>query len=338
MLNIKWGHRSDVSGKGTFKEQWRLQWDPAFSIDIIEKGSFGNTIEEAATKYVIHLSEKARVLPEVCRLLENAIPAELPMAVESLVHKVNNLAATSNDVIQLMEVIPGLVNASRYGSVRKTDTELLTNIVDSMITRVCISLPSACTNINDDAAEHLLELFTKMNDAVNVLQQNETTTQWQQTLTIVSNGKSTAPVLGGYNTRLLVDHKLIVGEELVKAFYYAMSAATGPGIAASWLEGFLKGGGTILLIDNDLWNVVNNWVEQLEENLFVQVLPLLRRTFAEFSKPERRRLGEKVRSGAGGVNVVQKTSTDIDHERAKQGIDVVLRLLGYKIDDNNNKA
>ena len=61
------------------------------------------------------------------------------------------------------------------------------------------------------------------------------------TLTVVSAGKNTAPVIAGYATRLLADYKLIAGDELVKAFYYAMSSATAPGIAAAWLEGFLKG-------------------------------------------------------------------------------------------------
>jgi Family of unknown function (DUF5682) len=331
LLNIKWGYRSDVSGKGTFKEQWRLQWDPAFSIDIIDKGSFGNTAEEAATKYVMHLATDAIDLPAVCGLLENAIPAELPLAIESLIEQVNNLSATSGDVIQLMEVIPNLVNLGRYGSVRKTDAELLMGIAESMITRVCISLPAACTGINEDAAEQLLELFTKMNGAVNLLQQNDITQGWQQTLKAVASGKNTAPVIAGYSTRLLTDYKLIVGEELVKAFYYAMSAATAPAIAAAWLEGFLKGSGTILLIDNDLWQVVDNWVEQLDEETFTQVLPLLRRTFAEFSKPERRKLGEKVRSGAAAGIVLQKQATEIDSERAKQGIDVVMKMLGYKL-------
>jgi len=328
LLNIKWGHRSDVSGKGTFKEQWRLQWDPAFSIDIIDKGSFGNTTEEAATKYVMHLAADAADLPAVCELLENAIPAELPLAIGSLIQQVNNLSATSGDVIQLMEVLPNLVNMSRYGSVRKTDAELLMGIADSMISRVCISLPAACTGINEDAAEQLVELFTKMNGAVNLLQQNEITVLWQQTLKAVSSGKNTAAVIAGYSTRLLTDYKLIYGEELVKAFYYAMSAATAPAIAAAWLEGFLKGSGTILLIDNDLWQVVDNWVEQLDEETFTQVLPLLRRTFSNFSKPERRKLGEKVRSGSAGA-VQQKTSTTIDSERARQGIEVVMKMMGY---------
>lgn len=329
LLGIKWGHKSGISGKGTFKEQWRLQWDPAFSIDIIEMGTYGNTTEEAATKYIIQVAEEVNALADVCDLLEKSIPAELPIAIASLIHQVNNLAAASGDVIQLMEVIPNLVNVSRYGNVRKTDAELVMGIVDSMITRICVSLPAACTGINEDAAEHLLELFEKMTDAVNILQQKDITQLWQQTLHLVATGKNTAPGIAGYATRLLADYKFIVGDELVKAFYYAMSAATAPAIAAAWLEGFLKGSGTILLIDNDLWTVVNNWVQQLDEENFTQVLPLLRRTFSNYSKPERRKLGEKVRAGAAGSTAIQKQTTDIDNERAKQGIDVVMKMLGY---------
>jgi hypothetical protein len=328
LLQIKWGSKSEISGKGTFKEQWRLQWDPAFSIDIIEKGTWGNTTEEAATKYVIHLSREAGSLPVICGLLENSIPAELPLAVESLILQINNLAAASGDVIQLMEVIPNLVSVSRYGNVRKTDTDLVLGIIDGMITRICVSLPAACTGIDEDAALHLLELFGKMNDAINVLQNLDITQQWQQTLGIIANGRNTSPVIAGYATRLLADYKLITGNDLIKAFYYAMSSATAPAIAAAWLEGFLKGSGTILLIDNDLWNVVNNWIEQLEEDIFIQVLPLLRRTFSNFSKPERRKLGEKVKSGGSGT-ILQKTEIGIDSERAKKGIEVVMKMMGY---------
>jgi hypothetical protein len=331
LLNIKWGHKSDVSGKGTFKEQWRLQWDPAFSIDIIERGAFGNTTEEAATKYVIQSAGEANALFAVCALLENTIPAELPVAIEALIQQVNNLAAASGDVIQLMEVIPGLVNVSRYGNVRKTDADLVMGIINSMITRICVSLPAACTGINEDAADHLLELFAKTNNAVNLLQQTTIAEQWQQTLTVVAAAKNTAPLIGGYATRLLADYKLITGDELVKAFFYAMSTATAPAIAAAWLEGFLKGSGTILLIDNDLWGVVNNWVDQLDEEIFTQVLPLLRRTFSSFSHPERRKLGEKVRSGGSSAGVLQKTVTGIDSDRAKKGIDIVMQMMGYTV-------
>jgi hypothetical protein len=126
----------------------------------------------------------------------------------------------------------------------------------------------------------------------------------------------------------LVDVKILLNDELIRVFYYAMSASTAPNIAAAWLEGFLKGSGTILLIDIDLWNVVNNWVVQLNEDVFVQVLPLLRRTFSNFSAAERRKLGEKVASNAAGKPIT-KIEVGIDETRAQQGIDIVMQMMGY---------
>jgi hypothetical protein len=328
LLEIKWGSPSAIAGKGTFKEQWRLQWDPGFSIDIIEKGSWGNTVEEAAEKYVNHVAVQSATLPAICGLLEKTIPAELPDSVSFLINEINNLAATSSDVIQLMEVIPGLVNTSRYGNVRKTDAEMVSGIVESLITRVCVSLPPACSGIDEDSSQLLIDLFVKMNDAVNTIQLTEITAQWQQALSLIAHSKNTSPLIAGYSTRLLTDYKVLHGEELLKLFYYAMSAASSPDVAASWLEGFLKGSGTLLLIDDDLWNVVNNWVDHLSEDVFIQVLPLLRRTFSEFSKPERRKLGEKVRSGNSG-STTSKIESGVNIERAKKGIDVVMKMFGY---------
>ncbi|SFW42397.1 DUF5682 family protein [Chitinophaga sancti] len=329
LLGIKWGDRYDVSGKGTFKEQWRLQWDPSLSIDIIERGSWGNTVEEATNSYVKYRAEAATNLKEVCELLESAIPAELDAAVDLLIRQINNLAAATGDVMQLMTVLPNLVQISRYGNVRKTDAALVEGIINGMITRICISLPAACTSLAEDAATQLLELFYNMNDAILLLQQDELTTQWTQTLSYIAHNNNTAPVISGYATRLLSDHRQITGAELVKAFSYAMSTANPPAVAAAWLEGFLKGSGTLLLVDNDLWTVVNNWMNQLEQDTFTQLLPLLRRTFSGFSKPERRKLGEKAKNGVGaGPSAAAALDVQFDESRAEKGIPVVMKMLG----------
>ncbi|MFT3705468.1 MAG: DUF5682 family protein [Agriterribacter sp.] len=328
LLSIAWGTQQNVSGKGTFKEQWRLQWDPNFSIEIIEKGSWGNTTEEAAAKYVIHKASEDNSLPGVSALLQQVIPAELPQAIDHLILQVNNLAAASADVIQLMEVIPNLVSVSRYGNVRKTDATLIAGILDSMMARICVSLPAACVGIDEEAAQHLLELMFKMNDAANVLQQQNNTALWQETLLIITRNKNVAPAVAGYATRLLSDAKVLAGEELVQSFYFSMSAANAPGVAAAWLEGFLKGSGTLLLLDEGLWNVVNNWVAQLQEDAFIQVLPLLRRTFARYTNSERKKLGEKTVSGKTSLTRVT-VETALDEKRAKRGVPVMMQLFGY---------
>ncbi|WP_341843450.1 DUF5682 family protein [Chitinophaga caseinilytica] len=331
LLGLTWAQKTEVGGKGTFKEQWRLQWDPAFTIEIIEKGIWGNTAAEAAARFVTGEARGSGSLRTVAALLSDTLPAELPEAVEALIGMLGNLSAASSDVMQLMEAIPSLVSVSRYGNVRKTDAALVTGIVTGMITRICISLPNACNAVSDEAAQTLLELLYRMNDSVNLLQQEIATAEWQQSLKTVSEGRQTAPVIAGYSTRLLADHQLLTGDALVKVFNFAMSKASAPATAAAWLEGFLKGSGTLLLLDANLWNVVNSWVATLGESDFTEVLPLLRRTFAHFTHPERRKLGEKVKQGGGAATVLPSGTTDeFDFDRGAKGLPVVMNLLGYK--------
>ncbi|MCW3466563.1 DUF5682 family protein [Chitinophaga nivalis] len=330
LLEIQWGKRFEISGKGTFKEQWRLQWDPALTVDIIEKGNQGNTVEEAAAKFVISRAAATDTLREVCSMLSSALPADLPVVADVLIHRINNLAAAAGDVLQLMEVIPALVNISRYGNVRKTDAALVTGIAESMISRICISLPAACTAVAEEAAQSLLDLFYAMNDAISLLQQSAQTHTWQDTLQAIARNRQSAPVIAGYATRLLFDYKVCTGEELVKTFSVAMSVASPPAEAAAWLEGFLKGSGTLLLLDEELWGMVYQWVFRLENDIFIQVLPLLRRTFSNFTAPERKKLGDKVKTGGTGNSPSALVSTSgPDAIRGAQGIPVVMQLLGY---------
>jgi len=330
LLGIEWGRQQYVAGKGTFKEQWRLQWDPGYSVEIIERGNLGNTVLEVAANSVLDQAKEAKDLKVISDLLEKSIPAELPEAIQVLIYQLNNLAAASADVVELMEVVPGLITVARYGNVRKTDASVVLSIISSIITRICISLPNACVAIDDDAAQQLLGLFYKLNDGINLLQEPETSSGWHQTLQLIAGNKNTSPVIGGYSTRLLNDSKLLSGDQLMQYFGYAMSAATAPVVSAAWLEGFLKGSGTLLLLDQDLWQVIDNWVSGLADDTFMQVLPLLRRTFANFSSPERRKLGEKVRTGGGGQQHTNAI-TNFDAVRAEQGLPVIMELLSLNI-------
>lgn len=332
LLGIPWGRQQYVSGKGTFKEQWRLQWDPAFSVEIIERGNLGNTVAEAASNSVLNQSRSAKDLKVIGSLLEQSIPAELPEAIEELIQQLNNLAAASADVIELLQTVPNLINVARYGNVRKTDADLVMGIIDSIFTRICVSLPNACVAIDDEAAVQLLGLLQQLNDGVNLLQQAAMTDLWQQTLLAIAGNKNTSPAIGGYSTRLLNDAKILSSDELMRYFNYAMSPANAPLTTATWLEGFLKGSGTLLLLDDDLWMVVDSWVDSLGDDVFMQVLPLLRRTFANFSAPERRKIGEKARSGGvrSGYQHIA-LDEDFDAERGKRGLPVIMEMLGLTV-------
>jgi Family of unknown function (DUF5682) len=82
----------------------------------------------------------------------------------------------------------------------------------------------------------------------------------------------------------------------------------------------------LLLHDEALWQVLDEWVVSLPVETFTQLLPLVRRTFATFPAPERRQMGERVAQGAS-VRVAV-ASGDFDVTRAEAVLPLVKQLLG----------
>lgn len=330
LIDIQWAHIMHVRGKGTFKEQWQLKWEPEYSIRIIEKGNWGNTLEEAASNYVAHRAKEAQSLQEVCMLLERVIPSDLSKAVDALITQINNLAAATSDVVQLLEALPSLVSVSRYGNVRQTDETMVLAIVNSMVARVFVSLPAACVGIDEEAASKMTEHIYQLNESISLLNQDDQRKEWHVTLQVVCDHGQTAPMIAGYCTRLLCDAKVLEGDELASRFHFALSRTGNTSEAASWLEGFLKGSGTILILDHKLWSLVDQWVRDLNEEDFIASLPLMRRTFSQFSRAERRKIGEKAKKGGADttMHALAASDDDVDEARAMKALPIVAQLLG----------
>jgi hypothetical protein len=97
------------------------------------------------------------------------------------------------------------------------------------------------------------------------------------------------------------------------------------------VEGFLAGSGQLLLHDDALWRLIDDWLVHLREDTFVALLPLLRRSFSAFAGPERRQLGDRARrpDSVGGLTR-GGDAADFDEVRATAGLRTVLTLLGVR--------
>jgi hypothetical protein len=84
----------------------------------------------------------------------------------------------------------------------------------------------------------------------------------------------------------------------------------------------------VLLVNDALWMLVDTWVRELHADVFPNVLPLLRRTFATFPAGERRQLGERVRDGAYGSR--SAIASAVDHGRAAQALPLLAKILGIE--------
>ncbi|WP_436762465.1 DUF5682 family protein [Streptosporangium sp. V21-05] len=138
-------------------------------------------------------------------------------------------------------------------------------------------------------------------------------------------------LIEGRLTRILLDAADLDTAEVGRRMSRAMSAGHPPARAAAWIEGFLSGGGLLLVHDPRLLGLVDEWLTGLAPETFVDVLPLLRRTFGAFAAPERRSIGARVRSLGAGTGGPAPDAEDFDEERAAAAVRTVLAILGPTI-------
>jgi hypothetical protein len=124
-----------------------------------------------------------------------------------------------------------------------------------------------------------------------------------------------------------MDAGTLPGDQAARRFSLALSSGTDTAQAAAWIEGFLSGGGLVLVHDEALLGVLDGWVAAVDGDAFTNSLPVLRRTFATFAPAERRQIGERVRQGARATAVAD-LGDDLDHERAAQVLPLLAEILG----------
>ncbi|WP_308126168.1 DUF5682 family protein [Nonomuraea ceibae] len=265
-------------------------------------------------------------------LVEQCLLADLPEALPEVLGALSARAAVDTDVTHLMAALPAMARAHRYGDVRGTPAEGLAVIVRSMLDRICVGLPVSVAALDDGAATALLEHVDAVHAAVALLEEDGDGRgegprgRWLATLRGICDRPELHGLVEGRLTRILLDAGELgdAGDRMSRA----MSRGGPPARAAAWIEGFLAGGGLLLVHDPRLLGLVDAWLSGLGDQQFVEVLPLLRRTFGGFAVPERRAIGERVRSaGAPGGPEGER---ELNAERAAAAATTVLAILGRR--------
>ncbi|CAA9217672.1 MAG: FIG01121542: hypothetical protein [uncultured Acidimicrobiales bacterium] len=331
LLDIAWGEpsRALTGTTGTFRETWRLAWDPALEVAMVEASVWGTAVAPAATARAGDLAWSAASLPELTDLVQRTLLAELPDAVVHVVAALEVRAAVATDVHHLLAAIPPLVQALRYGTVRRTDAAAVGRVVDGMVARSAAGLAVACASLDDDAAATAAEAIRAADGSIGVLSDPRHLVPWRVALRSLASSASVHGLVCGRAARLLLDAAALTADEAARLLGRALSPGEQPARAGGWVEGFLSGSGVLLVHDDQLWSVLDRWVSLLPEERFTELLPLLRRTFSSFGPPERRALGDRAAAGRGGVEAVgADPEEDLEHSRADLVVPTLRRLLG----------
>jgi hypothetical protein len=234
-------------------------------------------------------------------------------------------------VSHLLGALPALARVSRYGNVRQADARMVAKVVDGLVARASAGLAPACASLNADAAAGMAEAVTGAHQAIYLLREEEHLRLWNEALGKLADRDNLHGLIAGRAVRLLMDAGLLDAAEAARRLGLALSMAGDPARGAAWIEGLLKDGGATLVHDDELWGVLDGWVAGLRPEAFLEVLPLLRRTFSTFGEGERRQLGQKAKkAGQGPGASAGRSDADIDPSRARLALGPVLAILGGK--------
>ncbi|MFK0170264.1 DUF5682 family protein [Streptomyces sp. NPDC090306] len=356
LLGVPWGEPAAARGStGTFREAWRLRWEPELSVRVAEAGVWGTTVPAAATAKARADAITAGTLAEVTGLAERCLLADLPDALPVVMRVLADRAALDTDVGHLAQALPALVRSLRYGDVRGTGTGALAEVAEGLARRVFVGLPPACTALDADAALEMRAHVDAVHGAVALLADitedgadaasgpggtarrgGGLRDRWLTVLRTLAGRDRVPGVIRGRAARLLLDEGAWEPAEAARLMGLVLSPGTPPADAAAWIEGFAGGAGGLLLVhDERLLGLIDTWLTGVPAAAFTDVLPLLRRTFSAYEPGVRRSLGELVRRGPARAAGVRAAASGLpgfapvlDTARADAVVPVVRLLLG----------
>ena len=338
LLDLDWivPARSEVQSQGTFRETWASRWTPELSVRLVEASVWGTTVESAATARV----EQARAdgtLLDLTRTVERCLLADLPEALGRLLETLAARAARDADVLHLMEALPPLARAQRYGDVRGTDTTTLRQVGEVLVVRICAGLSRAVVGLDADSAAVVRQRIDEVSSSIQLLEmrpelvegpstssgRGDLHQRWLTTLAELVDRPDLHGLLQGRIVRLLRDAEVL--PDVAMRLERALSAGAESAAKAAWVEGFFADGALLLIHDATLRALLDRWVGSLDAEEFTDLLPLVRRTFGTFTAAERRMIAERLTAGERDAVPVDD---DLDPERAARAVATVNALLG----------
>lgn len=299
-LGVGWGTPTTTGRTtGTFKEQWELVWRPELAIDLVEASLFGTTVESATSAFVAQKAAATSALADLAALVNVCLVAEI--GVHDVIARLAERSAQHTDVPGLLAAIRPLAEVVRYGSVRDLDTAEVDTVLRTLLARGTVELPTFATALDADAAAQVLRAVDDAHAGLTLLQEAELLDPWLGCLSVLTERDQVPGLLAGRATRLLLDAGRLDSARVGVLMGLRLSPALDPTDAAGWLSGFLAGSAVVLVHDPQLLAVVDAWVAGVRTEAFDDLLPLLRRTFSEFSAPERRVIGEQVSRAPAAV-------------------------------------
>src|SRR4029453_17444783 len=178
-----------------------------------------------------------------------------------------------------------------YGQARPTDADQLASLLARILVQGALALPYAARGLDQAAASAMRTVILNADSAVALAEiAGDDRAAWRSALRALIEDMQVTPLIAGTAARRLYEADELTPDDAIVLLGHALSPGRAVADAAGFFEGFFEGGGERLIHDKGLRAAVDRWMLSLDEQNFVEHLPLFRRAFSNLDRMQRRRL------------------------------------------------
>jgi hypothetical protein len=302
-------------------------WKPEFSVALADALAFGVTLEEAAGNLVRDRAKHISQIAELASLIQSSLVADLPEAATDAITDLQALAVNASDLTDLMRAAAPLASVLRYGTARKLPEEALRALVSALAVEVNAGVRLGSRQLAREVAVARVAAMRAFDEALGLFGEEALVESWRRQLQSIVDDEPADAAVAGFALRRLADLGVLQDEALAAAFARRMAGA--PAEAGACLETFLAGGAEILVQDPAILSLVDAWLTALDDETFLEALPLLRRAFAGFDATARQRLLRAIGQGPaarGAATMVEHA----DEPAFAAALPLLRRILGLE--------
>ncbi len=312
----------------TWAETWQIQWTTECEIVLVESALKGDTIELAAGFELKESVENKEDISIIAKAVEDAFCCGMSNAASYAVNALQAAAADNIPFEETAKTMFSLSNVISYGDIRKADCSAVEPILKQLYYRACLIMSSSCI-CDDNAAKETANAINMIN-SVELAQGFLETEKWTKALSEVSFRDDLNTVLSGLCAAILLERNKMTNDELKTEVSRRLSKGVPADLGAGWFEGLAMKNRNGLIARLSLWESLDDYLKELDDEEFKRALVFLRRAFADFSSGEKDAIAENLGEiwGLNSEEVSEALNAPLD-AASQQAID---DLSGFDFD------
>ncbi|MHA1974516.1 MAG: DUF5682 family protein [Candidatus Hodarchaeales archaeon] len=279
-----------------FSELWKLRWNMKVDVELIKKSIYGTTIDSAVKAVLIEAIQNANNDPQkiskyLFSILKMGLYNEFDEVIDSLLATIDECT----DFISLANTFNYLNMVHQYIMIRHTSmkSKRFDFLIDHCFKRICFNIPSIAGE-ETSRIEEIIDLMYSLVDNVLVCPVEldyELLIQMTQATIIQTEEHIVKGALSG----ILFKVKAISNKELIRQIKgYIISTQEERMKIGDFLLGLLKIVKNLAL-DNLIFETLNEVIMTPTPEEFLEILPGLKKSFADMPKKEKKMLIAKIK-------------------------------------------